>query len=127
MTPPTRKKDSKNSPSKRLAHEAEGTASGALLGAALGTAAGPPGMVAGAIVGGLVGAVTGAVLDSEAARRDAHERELDEAIGVTGGDLGAANLKHPPARVGAYSAASSGAAAPAGETSADGPLQEPDE
>jgi hypothetical protein len=90
-------------------HEAEGVASGAAAGAALGAAAGPAGIVAGAIIGGAAGAVAASALEKDAARKAARERELDKQIGVTGGDLGAPNLKHPPARVGAYSAASAGA------------------
>ena len=49
--------------------------------------------------------------------KQAKTEQLDEAIGVAGGDLGAPGLRHPPARSGAYSAASAGvsqgAAAPA--------------
>jgi hypothetical protein len=83
--------------------------------------------VAGAIIGGVAGALTGAVLDGEASRKEARTRELDEEIGVTGGDLGAPNLKHPPARVGAYAGASAGASSPLGQEPAEGPMQEPDE
>jgi hypothetical protein len=93
-----------------VAHEAEGAASGAAAGAVLGAAAGPVGIVAGAVIGGAAGALAASALEKDAARKGARERELDEQIGVTGGDLGAPNLKHPPARVGAYSAASAGAA-----------------
>jgi hypothetical protein len=50
------------------------------------------------------------------------DRELDAEIGVSGGDLGAPNLKHPPATTGVYSAASSGAGA-SGESPAEGPMQ----
>jgi phage tail tape-measure protein len=93
----------------RIEHEAEGAASVALVGAVVGAAAGPAGAVAGALIGGLAGAVVGAVLDEEASKRTARTRELDAEIGVTGGDIGAPNLKHPPAKVGAYSAAAAGA------------------
>jgi Glycine zipper len=110
----------------RLAHEAEGAASGAVAGAALGSAAGPPGIVAGAILGGVAGAVTGAVLDREGKRKGSRDRELDAEIGVSGGELGAPNLEHPPAKVGAYSASSSGAAPPSSGDVAEGPIQPPE-
>ncbi len=114
------KGEKKNAHVKR---EAEGVASGAAAGAVLGAGAGPVGMVAGALIGGAAGAVAASALEKEAARRVAHARKLDEQIGVTGGDLGAPNLKHPPARVGAYSAASAGAATSRDdEEPAEGPI-----
>lgn len=118
---------SKDPSTVRRVHEAEGTASGALVGAVVGAIAGPPGVVAGAIVGGVAGALTGAALDEESSRRAARERELDDAIGINGGDLGAPNLAHPPARVGAYSSASAGVASTSSETPAEGPMQSPEE
>jgi phage tail tape-measure protein len=118
---------SKKSEKGRVAHEAEGAASGALAGAALGAAAGPPGMIAGAVIGGIAGAAAGAALDTASSREEARTRELDAEIGVTEGDLGAPNLKHPPAKVGAYSGASSGAAASSGEEAAEGPMQTPED
>ena len=110
----------------RIAHEAEGVAAGALAGAALGSAAGPPGIAAGAVIGGLAGVISGAVLDSESSRRASRSRELDAQIGVIGGDLGAPNLKHPPAERGAYSAASVGVDSSSGEEPAEGPMQVPE-
>jgi hypothetical protein len=83
-------------------------------------------VIAGAVIGGAVGAVAGAVLDKDAARRAAEDRRLDEEIGVLGGDLGAPNLDHPPARSGAYSAGSAGSAGTTGSTPAAGPIQTPD-
>jgi len=118
---------SKRPPAARRVHEAEGTASGALVGAVVGAMAGPPGVVAGAIVGGVAGALTGAALDDESSRRAARDRELDDAIGVSGGDLGAPNLAHPPATVGAYSSASAGVATTSGEAPAEGPMQPPED
>jgi|SRR5580698_3831162 hypothetical protein len=103
------KGSSRKTQSKRVAHEAEGGLSGAVAGAVLGAAAGPPGVVAGAILGGVAGALGGAVLDAESSRQAAHTRELDEEIGVVGGEIGAPNLKHPPSRIGAPSMASAGA------------------
>ncbi len=89
----------------RFAHEMEGGVSGALAGAVLGVAAGPPGLLAGAIIGGVLGIVVGATLDTESNRRLARARKLDAEIGVTGGNLGAPHLLHPPASA----AASAGA------------------
>jgi phage tail tape-measure protein len=91
---------------RRIAHEAEGLASGALAGAVVGAAAGPPGMVAGAVIGAVAGALTGAAMDDESFREDDRERDLDAQIGVSGGDLGAPNLAHPPEKSGAGSATS---------------------
>jgi hypothetical protein len=110
---------------RRLAHELEGGAAGALAGAIVGVAAGPPGAVVGAIVGAAAGTVTGAALDTDEAIRNQRTRELDAAIGVTEGSLGAPNLAHPPAERGVYSAASSGAGAPSGAP-AEGAMQVPE-
>ncbi|MGO9837705.1 MAG: hypothetical protein ACLP1X_26255 [Polyangiaceae bacterium] len=122
-----KKVDGKSSKSstRRREHEAEGGASGAMVGAIVGASAGPPGMVAGAIMGGIAGALAGGALDTESAASEKRTRELDEEIGVSGGELGAPNLKHPPPTGGAYSAASSGVS-PAQETPAEGPIQTPD-
>lgn len=112
----------------RLVHEAEGSASGALAGAVVGAAAGPPGAVAGAIVGGVAGALAGAAMDTDATVQSQRTRELDETIGVMGGEIGAPNLEHPPAKVGRYSLASTGVAPSAGdEAPAEGPIEPPDE
>jgi len=109
---------------RRIEHEAEGGASGALVGAIVGASAGPAGVIAGALIGGAAGVVAGAVLDQESSAKEQRTRELDEEIGVTGGDLGAPNLKHPPPTSGAYSEASSGVA-PTEEPPAEGPIQTP--
>ncbi len=111
---------------RRFEHEAEGGASGALAGALLGAVAGPPGILAGALIGVVAGAITGAALDSESTARVARTRVLDAEIGVSGGELGAPNLAHPPARTGAYSAASAGVDSSSGETSAEGPIPPPE-
>jgi hypothetical protein len=108
-------------------HEAEGVASGAIAGAVVGAAAGPPGVVAGAVLGGAAGAAAARALENDEARHSARTRELDEEIGVMGGDLGAPNLKHPPARIGAYSLASAGAGggASSDDEPAEGPIATP--
>lgn len=65
------------------------TLSGALVGATTGLMGGPPGIVAGGVIGGAIGALAGTVLERD--RRDGfvHDVELDEEIGVVGGDIGA--------------------------------------
>ncbi len=104
-----------------IAKEAAGGASGALAGAVFGIVAGPPGIVAGAVIGGIVGAVAGAVLDEESVIEAERNTELDDQIGVNGADMGAPNLKHPPAKVGAYSSGSAGdSAGGADSTTAEG-------
>jgi hypothetical protein len=93
------KKDTDASPeppkNHRIEHEAEGAASGALAGGVMGAGAGPVGIAAGAIIGGIAGAIAGAVLDEDSSEQAERTRELDATIGVTEGDLGAPNLKHP--------------------------------
>lgn len=111
-------------PHRHPLHEAGGAAGGALAGAAVGAIAGPPGAAVGAIIGGVVGAFVAKVSDEEADRASFHDGELDAEIGVNGGDLGAPNLKHPPAIRGTYSAGSAGGAAQGGTTS-DGPMPAP--
>jgi sporulation protein YlmC with PRC-barrel domain len=110
----------------RLEHEVEGGGAGALAGALLGVVAGPPGMVAGALIGGAAGAITGAALDTESVARAMGTRVLDTEIGVGEGDLGAPNLAHPPAKTGAYSAASAGVDTSSGEPCAEGPMPPPE-
>jgi len=122
------KKPVDSSPKKishRIEREAEGGASGAIAGALVGAAAGPPGAIAGAIIGGVAGALAGAVLDRDSSASDQRTRELDAAIGVNGGTIGAPNLKHPPPVSAAYSAASSGAGADEEQAPAEGPMQAP--
>jgi hypothetical protein len=80
----------------RIQREAEGGAMGAIGGAVVGAGAGMPGALAGAVIGGIAGAIAGAAVDSETGVRTAHTKKLDAEIGVSGGDLGAPNLDHPP-------------------------------
>jgi hypothetical protein len=122
-----KKSAASKSTKQRVAHEVEGAASGALAGAVMGSIAGPPGMVAGAILGGAAGAVAGATLDTESTREGAHTRDLDATIGVTKGTIGAPNLAHPPAKVGAFSSASSGGGPSSDAEPAEGPMQTPEE
>ena len=65
-----------------------GAVAGEAIGALIGSAAGPVGVAAGMLIGAAAGALAGKVYDQEAERQSTHDRELDEAIGVTGKDLG---------------------------------------
>jgi phage tail tape-measure protein len=76
--------------------EEAGAVAGELVGAVVGSAAGPVGTVAGMVVGAVVGALTGRVLEEEGRKSRIHDEELDEAIGVTGGDLGGGRAGAPP-------------------------------
>jgi hypothetical protein len=110
-----------------ILHEAGGAAAGAIAGAAMGAIGGPPGAVVGAVLGAAVGAMVTKVSDDEAERKSLHDGELDEEIGVNGGEIGAPNLEHPPAVLGLYSAGSSGAGSSGGEgASAEGPMSTPE-
>jgi hypothetical protein len=66
----------------------------------------------GVIIGGIIGAIAGllaAFALTRHARMDTFLREeLDEELGVIGGDIGAPNLKHPPATTGLDSSESLG-------------------
>jgi hypothetical protein len=111
---------------KRREHEVEGGTAGALAGATLGAIAGPPGAVAGAVVGAIAGAVAGRVVEGSNEARAAEDEELDREIGVSGGELGAPNLEHPPAKIGAYSGGSAGVGPmDDDESPAEGPIQPP--
>jgi hypothetical protein len=82
-------------------------------------------MVAGALLGAAAGALSGGVIDGDARREAVHTRELDEDLGVEGGEIGAPLLAHPPALRGVYSAASAGGGAVSQEAPAEGPFQAP--
>ncbi len=71
---------------------------GAIAGAAMGAIAGPPGAVVGAIIGGAVGVIAGRTGSAEEHIADDKDQALDEEIGVTSGEIGAPNLKHPPTK-----------------------------
>jgi hypothetical protein len=94
-----------------LEHEAEAGAAGAIIGAVLGSIAGPPGAAVGAVLGAAAGALTGNAIDSGKAADTTEETKLDGEIGVSGGELGAPNLEHPPAKIGAFSGGSMGSSA----------------
>jgi hypothetical protein len=110
----------------RHRHEAEAGAAGAVSGAALGAMAGPPGIIAGAVIGGIVGALASGAFEANAVELAARDRVLDAELGISEGDIGAPNLKHPAATTGAYSAAACGVDSSAGSSSSEGPMQVPD-
>lgn len=105
--------------------EVVGAGVGALAGAGLGAVGGPPGAIVGALVGGVAGALASLALEASSAGEAAHQADLDEEIGVVGGDLGAPGLEHPPSKSGAFSSAAMGAGTATGsddQASAEGPI-----
>jgi hypothetical protein len=112
---------------RHLEHEAEGGVSGAIAGAVLGSVAGPPGAAAGAVIGAVVGTLAANALEGQATDAADKDRKLDDAIGITGGEMGAPNLAHPPATRGVYSGESAGADGGGADNSdaAEGPMQVP--
>ena len=65
------------------------TLSGVLAGGIVGAVGGPPGVAVGATIGGIVGALAGETLTDAIQEATVHDESLDEAIGVSSGDLGA--------------------------------------
>jgi hypothetical protein len=102
-----------------------GVVSGAGLGALAG---GPVGAVAGAVIGAVMGAASGWAADGAVEEQNQLDEEFDSTIGVAGGPIGSPNLQHPPVKVGAFSAESSGAggeAGPVAPADANGPISPP--
>jgi hypothetical protein len=87
------------------------TLMGMFAGAAAGAIAGPAGLLVGALLGAAAGAAMGVAADRDEQRAAQRDEELDQDLGIEGGDIGVPNLKHPPPKVGAYSAAAAGAGA----------------
>jgi hypothetical protein len=73
-----------------------------------------------------MGMVIGKTLDREDDRQRLHDADLDREIGVQGGNIGAASPNQPPARMGAYSAASAGAGS-SSPCASEGPMQSLDD
>lgn len=96
-----------------------------LAGALLGfMAGGPIGIIVGVVLGAAVGVLVAIALDRQIGIDAERNRISDEAIGVYHNSLGAPNLEHPPARIGAFSAGSMGRSSwepPEAET-VDGPM-----
>ncbi len=61
-----------------------------------GIIAGPVGALIGFCAGAVAGTAAGMAMDRDEGRRAARSRELDEIIGVTGGNMGAAPVTIPP-------------------------------
>jgi phage tail tape-measure protein len=99
---------------------------GVAAGAAVGAVVGPVGAVVGGMIGAAVGSAAGEIIQEENERTSFHDHELDDDIGVTKGDLGAADPKQPPPKHGLYSAASAGVGS-SGTAPAEGPMQDLDE
>jgi phage tail tape-measure protein len=103
-----------------------GAIAGEIAGAVIGSVAGPVGAIAGMVIGAVAGAVAGEELAVESDRVSKHDKELDEEIGVTKGDLGAVQPGGPPRSSGHVSLASLGLSG-GGGTSAEGPIQDVDD
>lgn len=104
-----------------------GAVSGAIAGAAAGVLAGPAGAIAGASIGAVAGAAAGVALADDDERASMRDEELDKEIGVTEGELGTDKVKHPPAKVGAYSSGTTGGAPASTPTPSSGPMSNGDE
>jgi nucleotide-binding universal stress UspA family protein len=65
------------------------TLAGATAGVVVGAIGGPPGVIAGGVIGTTIGMLAGSTLDKQDHDAERHDRALDDAIGVTRGDLGA--------------------------------------
>ncbi len=100
------KKTSEKHEARKHDHAVAGAAtlSGAAAGAVIGAMAGPIGAVAGGAIGTAVGAIAGIAMEREEIRHDAHDRDLDDAIGVTSGDLGEPEENKRPSHAVLYDA-----------------------
>jgi|HubBroStandDraft_2_1064218.scaffolds.fasta_scaffold252432_2 phage tail tape-measure protein len=119
------KSRTKSAATKRHGREAEAGILGAVAGAAMGAVAGPVGAAVGAVAGGAMGALAEKGLSENGIDNVARNDALDAEIGVTGGELGATNLKHPEAKRGVYSASSSGVTGSEDSAPAEGPIPPP--
>jgi hypothetical protein len=99
-------------------------AAGAAAGAIAGTIAGPVGMAIGAVIGGFVGGAAGVAVETADKEKSAHDAQLDQEIGVSGGNIGEASPEQPPSH-GRFQAASLGVSDSEPESS-DGPIQNVD-
>ena len=75
-----------------------GVVLGLSAGVLLGMVAGIAGVVLGLAAGAVAGFLAGAAMHRDEGRRAARVRELDEIIGVAGGDMGAAPVSSRPSR-----------------------------
>jgi hypothetical protein len=112
---------------RRWGYEVGGGAIGALAGAGMGAIfGGSAAGVFGAVMGAAMGAGTAWAASNQAQEVAQHDEELDAAIGVERGDLGAPGLIHPRPTIGAFSKEATGAAGAGNEPEqADGPIVPP--
>jgi hypothetical protein len=101
----------------------EMTLAGAVAGAATGALAGPIGAIAGGVIGTLAGALAGNALSEDDEVHSRADKKLDKAIGVSGGDMGAASKDQPKSKRGTFSAASAGVGGGGGASPSEGPMQ----
>jgi hypothetical protein len=73
-----------------------GVVLGLSAGVLLGMVAGIAGVILGLAAGAVAGFLAGAAMHRDEGRRAARVRELDEIIGVAGGDMGANPVSIPP-------------------------------
>ena len=66
-----------------------GTAAGAAVGSAFGVFAGPVGIVAGAVIGAALSMLSQVTAEHETLVAEERDKELDAAIGISGGEMGA--------------------------------------
>jgi hypothetical protein len=78
------------------------------------------------VFGAAAGTAAGHLIADKEEEDREHDEKLDEEIGVIGGNIGAAKPGAPRARIGAPSAASSGAGG-SSQTPAEGPIQDVDD
>lgn len=113
---------------RRRRYAAGGLGVGAACAGAVGAiAAGIPGAVVGAVIGSVMGGMTAWALRSGTEDEATRDSQLDVDIGVTSGDLGVEGLKHPPAKIGAFSKEAAGAGGSTEPHSASGPFLRPPE
>jgi hypothetical protein len=96
--------------------------SGMAAGAVVGSIAGPEGLIVGAVLGSAIFVAATIALDAENAENQQKDEALDRAIGVFGGDLGAAGPNQPPVRIGAFSTASMGITSESVVEPSEGPI-----
>ena len=88
-------------PMSQRACRVAGTAAGAAVGSAFGVFAGPAGIVAGAVIGAALSMLSKATADRETLAAGERDKELDAAIGISGGEMGASpSSKRLPAPLG---------------------------
>jgi hypothetical protein len=88
--------------------------------------AGGVGLGVGILLGASAGVLSGWTLQGQEQESSERNSQLDFEIGVVGGDIGAPNLEHPPAKIGAFSKEATGSGSTSSEP-ASGPFLRPPE